>query len=135
MSTTSLPPIQRDEASAEFFDAAAEGRLVVRRCDDCGHVRAPEVPMCTQCLSESFGWIDTAGTGHVESWVVLHSRAGADGVAPAPRVVATVELTEGPWMVAALHGIEPGGVRVAMAVRVAFERPEGSEPIPVFVPA
>ena len=75
-----LTPVARDDASAHFFDAAAQGRFLLRRCGDCSHERAPEVPMCTECLSETFEWFDAAGTGHIESWVVLHSRAGADGV-------------------------------------------------------
>jgi uncharacterized protein len=129
---TSLTPVARDEASAHFFDATAQGRFLLRRCDDCSHVRAPEVPMCTECLSESFAWFDARGSGHIESWVVLHSRAGADGVAPEPRIVVTVELTEGPWIVSALLDVDAGEIVHRMPVRVAFERPEESEAIPVF---
>ena len=135
MSNGPFAAVVRDDASAPFFDAANDGRLALRRCSDCGHVRGPEVPMCTECLSEMFEWFTSVGTGHVESWVVLHSRAGADGMVPEPRVVATIELAEGPWMVSALLGIEPSAITGDMAVRVAFERPAGSEAIPVFRPA
>jgi uncharacterized protein len=132
---SSLPPVARDEASAHFFDATAEGRLLLRACTDCQHIRGPEVPMCTECLSENFDWIDAAGIGHLESWVVVHSRAGADGVVPAPRIIATVELAEGPWMIGALINIEPDAVTGSLPVVVAFERPPESEAIPVFRPA
>lgn len=132
MTSAPLPPVQRDEASADFFDAAAQGRLLLRRCTDCGHVRSPEVPMCTECISEASEWLDAAGTGHVESWVVIHSKPGADGVVPEPRVVVTVELTEGPWMVSALTGLPADAVTGGMPVVVAFERPDDSEAIPVF---
>jgi uncharacterized protein len=127
-----LTPVARDEASAFFFDAAEHSRFLLRRCGDCNHVRAPEVPMCTECLSERFEWFDAAGTGHIESWVVLHARAGADGVAPEPRIVVTVELTEGPWIVSALLGVEIEKLAHQMPVRIDFERPEESESIPVF---
>ena len=135
MSSNPLAPVLRDEASATFFDATAEGRLLLRRCTACQHIRGPEVPMCTECLAEDFEWLDAAGTGHVESWIVMHSRAGTDGIVPDPRVIATVELAEGPWMVGALRGVDIHAVAGAMPVRVAFERPEGSEAIPVFRPA
>ncbi len=130
--TASLTPVARDDASAEFFDATAQGRFLLRRCTDCHHVRAPEVPMCTECLSEAFEWSDAAGTGHIESWVVLHSRAGADGVTPEPRIVATVELVEGPWIVGALLGVEVPNISHRLPVRIDFERPDDSESIPVF---
>lgn len=135
MNHSTLPPVTRDEASAHFFDATAQGRLLLRSCTDCQHIRGPEVPMCTECLSESFEWIDAAGTGHLESWVVVHSRAGADGIVPTPRIIATVELTEGPWMIGVLIDIDPATITGALPVVVAFERPPESESIPVFRPA
>jgi uncharacterized protein len=132
--TPALTPVSRDEASAFFFDATAQDRFLLRRCGDCNHVRAPEVPMCTECLSENFEWFDAAGTGHIESWVVLHSRPGADGVAPESRIVVTVELAEGPWIVSALLDAEIEHISHYMPVRIDFVRPEESESIPVFRP-
>lgn len=73
-----------------------------------------------------------AGTGHLESWVVLHPKPSLDGVTADPRIVATVELVEGPWITSALIGVDADGVVGGMAVVVAFERPKGSEAIPVF---
>lgn len=134
MSTSPFAPVLRDELSAPFFDGTAEGRLLIRRCNACGHVRGFEVPICTECYLEPFEWIPSSGTGQVVSWVVMHSRAGADGVVPEPRIVATVELSEGPWMVSALLGVAPDAVAGGMSVHIAFERPDGSEAIPVFHP-
>jgi uncharacterized protein len=134
MNPSTLPPVARDEASAHFFDATAEGRLLLRSCGDCQHIRGPEVPLCTECQSENFDWIDAAGTGHLESWVVIHSRANADGVVPEPRIIATVELTEGPWMIGALIDSDPDKITGSLPVVVAFERPPESESIPVFRP-
>jgi uncharacterized protein len=129
-----LAPVFRDDASAEFFDATADGRLLLRKCASCSHVRGPEIPMCTECLNESFHWFDATGRGHVESWVVLHSRAGEDGVVPEPRIVVTIELEEGPWMVSALLDTDPATITHRFPVQLAFARPEGSEAIPVFRP-
>ncbi len=135
MTTNPLSPVVRDEASAEFFDGTARGVLLLRRCLACAHVRGPEIPMCTDCLSEAFEWTSAAGTGQVESWVVVHARPSLDGTTPEPRIIATVELAEGPWMTSALMDVDTGQVSGAMPVVVAFETPEGSEAIPVFRPA
>lgn len=134
MSDPTMPPVLRDEMSAPFFDGTAVGEYRLRRCLDCGHVRAPEHATCTSCISESDEWFAAAGTGHVVSWVVLHSRAGADGVVPEPRVIATVELDEGPWTVNPLFGIDAVALTVGTRVHVDFVQPEGSEAIPVFRP-
>ncbi len=134
MTTSPLSPVVRDEASGDFFDGTARGVLLLRRCLVCTRVRAPEIPMCTECLSEAFEWTSAAGTGQLESWVVLHAKPLPDGTTPEPRIIATVELTEGPWITSALMGVDPDSVVGGMTVVVAFKRPEGSEAIPVFRP-
>ena len=91
--------------------------------------------MCTDCLSETFEWTPAALTGHLVSWVVLHAKPSLDGTAPEPQIIATVELPEGPWITSALMDIDSNRLTGGMAVVVAFERPEGSEAIPVFRPA
>ena len=135
MTISPLSPVVRDDASAEFFDATARGVLLLRRCLACNHIRGPEIPMCTDCLSEAFEWISAAGTGQIESWVVMHAKPSPDASSPGPRIVVTVELAEGPWMTSALTGIDADGVTGGMRVVVAFERPDDSEAIPVFRPA
>ncbi len=135
MTANPLSPVVRDEASAEFFDGTARGVLLLRRCLACAHVRAPEIPMCTGCLSEAFEWTSAAGTGQLVSWVVLHAKPSLDGTASEPRIVATVELSEGPWIASALMGVEADRLTGGMPVVVAFERPDDSEAIPVFRPA
>jgi uncharacterized OB-fold protein len=41
--------LERDEASAEFFDAAAEAKILLRRCTGCGSYDAAESPSCPAC--------------------------------------------------------------------------------------
>ena len=91
--------------------------------------------MCTDCLSEGFEWTPAAGTGRLQSWVVLHAKPSLDGTTPEPRIIATVELAEGPWIASALMGVDVDRVTGGMTVVVAFERPDDSEAIPVFRPA
>lgn len=91
--------------------------------------------MCTACLSEAFEWTPAAGTGQIVSWVVLHAKPSLEGTVPEPRIIATVELAEGPWIASALMGVEADRLTGGMPVVVAFEHPDDSEAIPVFRPA
>ena len=91
--------------------------------------------MCTACLSEAFEWTPAAGTGPIVSWVVLHAKPSLEGPVPEPRIIATVELAEGPWIASALMGVEADRLTGGMPVVVAFEHPDDSEAIPVFRPA
>ncbi|GGN23101.1 Zn-ribbon domain-containing OB-fold protein [Streptomyces fuscichromogenes] len=126
-----LPVVHRDVATELFFDATARGELLIRRCADCGAHAAPQSDACPDCRSTEATWVPAAGTATVVSWTVAHSRAGA-----AETASALLELTEGPWLYAPLHGLRDGERPWAgMPVTVAFERPDGGETLPVFHPA
>jgi uncharacterized OB-fold protein/acyl dehydratase len=55
-----------------WFEALAEGRLVVQACSGCGTVRHPPGPMCPECHSLAWEEVSTTGTGTVHSSVVVH---------------------------------------------------------------
>ncbi|GAA0628882.1 hypothetical protein GCM10009547_35690 [Sporichthya brevicatena] len=46
--------------SKPFWDAAAQSRLVVERCDDCGLHVFPPRGICRRCLGRSLSWVDVA---------------------------------------------------------------------------
>ncbi len=127
-----IVPVVRDDATAEFFDGTASEKFLLRVCADCSHVRGPELPMCTLCQCDEWSTVEATGRGRVVSWIVVHQRAGADGSVPPPRIIATVELDEGPWVVSALVGADPGSVVGDLPVELAYSTAEASETVPVF---
>ncbi len=50
--------IERDDASAPFFDAAREGRLLIRRCVSCGRLHPPSQQRCGD--SDELEWQATS---------------------------------------------------------------------------
>lgn len=119
--------IERDSKSAEFFDAAAEERLVIRRCTACGESLPPEAVVCTTCAGTELDWVPAAGTGVLASYAVVHRAPH-----PAYRVpytIGIVELDEGPWLYARVEAETPA---VGLPVRVAFRHPADGEAYPVF---
>ncbi|HWD25464.1 MAG TPA: OB-fold domain-containing protein [Acidimicrobiales bacterium] len=128
-----LEPVFRDDDSAEFFDAAAAGKLVVKRCDH-DHYVAPTntygmpTTRCPTCHSPNLSWSAVSGEGALVSWTVVHRRDGPTQIA------AIVELLEGPWMTAKLDVASDDGLRVGQPLTVHFAQSEGGEVIPVFGP-
>ena len=54
-----------------FWDAAAEGRLIVQQCLDCrSYIFRPEAA-CKKCLSENWNWTESTGTGTVHSFSII----------------------------------------------------------------
>jgi uncharacterized OB-fold protein len=92
----------RDERSAEFFDALAAGRLLIRRCVPDGHLSSPDVTFCAECGTPGLEWVEAAGDGKVVSWTAIHGRPDETGATVVNVFVGLVELTEGPWLMARL---------------------------------
>ncbi|MFN0027060.1 MAG: Zn-ribbon domain-containing OB-fold protein [Acidimicrobiales bacterium] len=125
-----LGAVVRDERSAPFFDATAEGQLLIHRCPACDHRFGPELATCTACGAPDPEWEPATGTASVVSWVVVH-RKDAHG-SPATTTVVTAELPEGPWLTLPLHAPDDSGLSAGTTLHVSFVRPDLSEAIPVW---
>ncbi|MGC1756056.1 MAG: Zn-ribbon domain-containing OB-fold protein, partial [Trebonia sp.] len=79
----------------QFWDATAQGRLLLKRCLDCGSVIWYPRALCPECASLRTEWFEASGRGHVYSYTVNHRGEGAYAGA-VPYVLAYVELNEVP---------------------------------------
>jgi uncharacterized OB-fold protein len=127
-----LAPVVRDTFSAPFFDAAAEGRLLLRYSPSSGEWSEPAAVVCAVTQADDLEWRESAGTGELVSWTIKPGRPQADQPA-VPTYLGVVELAEGPWLALQLRDATLENLRVGAPVRIAFEQPEGSEHLPVGV--
>jgi uncharacterized OB-fold protein len=108
--TEALSPVD-DPLAGPFFQAAAEGRLVVQRCNSCGALRWPPLSGCPECRSRDTTWVDVAQSGTVWSFVVYHRAFQASLKDEIPYTVAMVQLDDGPYLVGRLAvGEKPAAV-------------------------
>ncbi|MDT7766072.1 MAG: uncharacterized protein QOC63_5492 [Mycobacterium sp.] len=114
---TGLSPTD-DPLTGPFFEAAAQGRLVVQRCNSCKALRWPPLSGCPECRSRDTAWVEVAATGTVWSFVVYHRAFAAELRAHIPYTVLMVELDDGPYLVGRLMD---GAAPVAVGARVAAE--------------
>lgn len=103
-----------------FWDATAEGRLLLRRCDDCGLVIWYPRHLCPDCGTWNTSWMEASGRGTVYAATVVRRGQGPYREA-APYVVAYVELDEGPRVMTNVVGCPPEEVRVGQPVEVVFD--------------
>jgi uncharacterized OB-fold protein len=96
-----LSPVD-DPVAGPFFQAAAEGRLVVQHCNSCDALRWPPLSGCPECRSRDTTWIDVVPTGTIWSFVVYHRAFSATLKDQIPYTVAMVQLDEGPYLIGRL---------------------------------
>ena len=111
-----------------FWDAAAEGRLLIKRCGVCGEAFYYPRALCPFCLSADTQWFETSGAGAIYSLSTM--RRGPD----APFTLAYVTLDEGPAVLTNIATDDHDALAIGTRVRVRFVPSEGGAPYPMFAP-
>jgi uncharacterized OB-fold protein len=110
-----------DEASQPFFDAAAQGKLLIKHCATCNRHVAPQAEFCDRCLTSAIDWKEASGRGTIYSFIINH-QVGHPGFADlVPYNIIVVELEEGPRLTSNYLGPNEE-LTVDMSVKVAFEQ-------------
>ena len=114
---------------AEFQRFLAEGRFMIQRSRLGGeYVFYPRV-VAPGTGARELEWVEASGRGWVYSTTVVRKKP------PEPSYnVTLIDLEEGVRMMSRVEGVEPGGVRIGMAV-VARIVTQDDAPVVVFVPA
>ena len=115
-----------------FFDGAAQGRLRLQVCKNCGRWSYPLMTVCGECGSREIEWRDACGRGTVFSHARLMRAYHPRHQDRLPLVLAQVDIEQGLRLMTNIIDIDPAQVRVGQAVEVAFETFEDGGILPVF---
>jgi uncharacterized OB-fold protein len=116
-----------------FWEAAAEGRLLVQRCGECGAAQLYGRAWCRRCHG-AVGWVEASGLGRVHTFTVVRQHHSRSFRHLLPLVVALVDLDEGARLMTNLVGVDPEEVSVGLRVQVRFERTGDGAVLPLFEP-
>lgn len=133
MSGEARPVPVPDTDSEPYWNAAAEGRLVIQRCDACGRHQAYPRLLCIACGALHPTWVEVSGAGTVYSYTVNHRAAAPWAKSLVPYIVALIDLAEGPRLMANIDA-DPSEMQVGMAVAVWFEELAPGVSLPQFRP-
>ncbi|MDZ7734290.1 MAG: OB-fold domain-containing protein [Acidimicrobiia bacterium] len=127
-----IPPGVTEE-TRPFWDAAAEGRLVVERCTTCGTEVFPPRGICRECRGRAMEWVEIDGPGHVYSFTVNHQKWRPDLEVPFAVVLVEFDDHPGVRVVGRVRGCAPDDVAIGMTVDVGFEPGPDGVAVPSFV--
>jgi uncharacterized OB-fold protein len=114
-----------------YWSGAADGRLLLQYCADCGKPRFYPRLLCPYCHSDEARWEPAAGSGTIYSFSVVHRAPTPALAAAVPYVVALIELDEGIRMFANVTA-DPAQVRIGRRVTVTFRHETDEIAIPEF---
>jgi len=114
--------------TVEYWQAAKDGKLLVKSCKSCGEVHFYPRAICPECLSDETEWLEATGRGHIYSYSVMRR-------ADPPLAIAYVRLEEGVIMLTNIVDADLDALSVEMPVEVTFRETEGGQALPVFRPA
>ncbi|MFE0512345.1 Zn-ribbon domain-containing OB-fold protein [Streptomyces sp. NPDC058964] len=122
---------EADAFTRTYWDAAAEGRLLLRRCrsGDCGRAHHYPREFCPYCWSEDVTWEEASGRATLYTWSVVHRNDLPPFGERTPYVAAVVDLAEGPRMMTEIVGLAAEELRAGTELAVGFR-----DGVPVFGP-
>jgi hypothetical protein len=122
-----IPVPEANPETKPFWDAATEGRLLIKKCVTCGQVHFYPRAICPFCGSDKTEWVTASGRGTVYSYSVMRR-------VPIPYALAYVTLEEGVTMMTNIVDCDLDAIRIGQRVTVAFKPSEGGPPVPMFRP-
>lgn len=123
-----------DLETQPFWDAAKEGRLLIRHCTACDEYHFYPRPFCPNCWSEAVEWHDASGRATLYTWSVVYQNDLPPWPARVPYVAAVVDLAEGPRMQTNVVDCEFDALTDGLELEVVFQETSEDFTIPVFRP-
>ena len=84
------PAPQGNPETKPFWDAAGEGKFLIKRCTACGEPHYFPRSICPFCFSDKTVWEESSGEGEIYTFSLM--RKSATG----PYAIGYVTLKEGP---------------------------------------
>jgi uncharacterized OB-fold protein len=126
MAERKITPPQPNPETQAFWDAAADGRLLLKKCRACGELHWYPRALCPFCFGET-DWVAASGKGAIYSYSVMRR-------ASVPYAIAYVTLDEGVTMMTNIVDCDLDAIRIGQPVRVVFRPSDGGPPVPMFAP-
>jgi uncharacterized OB-fold protein len=120
------------EFTLPFWEAIADGRLLVPECPVCSRRFFTPEPLCPHCGSAGWRWAQSPGVGSVYSVSVVHQPVNQDH--EVPFALAIADLDDGWTMLTHVVGCAPDAVRIGMRIRFDPDTAR-ARMLPVFRPA
>lgn len=104
----------------QFCKNIGQGKVLGGKCKKCGKIQFPPRPLCDNCLSKDFEWVEMPSKGKLLTYTIIY-------VAPtqfqqmAPYVVGIIELENGLRLPGMIKDVALDKTKVDMSLVLGFE--------------
>ena len=111
--------IQPQFTIEQFYKFTQQCKLMAGKCLKCGKMHLPPRPLCDNCYSTNFEWVEAPKNGKLLTYTVIH-------IAPtqfqnlAPYAVGIVELQNGLRIPGMIQGASQDQLKIGMPLTVDF---------------
>jgi len=103
----------------QFYKFLAQGKLMAGKCAKCGKIHLPPRPLCDNCYSKLFEWMQVNGKGKLVTYTVINV-APAQFKALAPYAVGIVEFENSLRIPGMIQGVTQQELRIGMELTLDF---------------
>lgn len=112
-----------------FYKFILQGKLMAGKCLKCGKIHMPPRPLCDNCFSQEFEWVQVPGKGELLTYTVIHV-APAQFQSMVPYAVGIVQLENGLRLPGIISGVSYDEIRIGMRLSMDFQGCNVSLPWP-----
>ena len=103
----------------QFYKFIGKGKLMAGKCHKCGKIHLPPRPLCDNCFSTDFEWVNVSGKGKLLTYTVINI-APAQFQALTPYAVGIVQLENGVKIPGMIQGVTQEQLKIGMELTLDF---------------
>ncbi|MGE0388400.1 MAG: Zn-ribbon domain-containing OB-fold protein [Gammaproteobacteria bacterium] len=132
-----LPPAPVPNYLTQFFwDGVRDHRLMILRCNGCGHYIHYPRPTCRQCLGTDLSPVQVSGKAELYAWTIPGVAIDRYYAERPGTIYAVVELPEQPGLRMPTNIVDcaEGDLRIGLPLEVTFREIGPGLTLPLFRP-
>jgi len=123
-----------DPDTREFWELCRQHRLAIQQCALCNRFRFAPAPMCFNCHSLEYRWVESEGIGEIFTWTVVHRpvHVAVKDMVPYNTIVVRLMDCEGALITSNLLGVDPDSIEAGLLVEVEWDDVSATCSLPRF---
>jgi len=103
----------------QFYKFLRQGKLMAGKCVKCGKIHLPPRPLCNNCYSQEFEWVQVSGIGELVTYTVI-SIAPQQFQDLTPYAVGIVQLENGLKIPGMIQAVKQEELKIGMSLTLDF---------------